>query len=62
MSKGVTEMARKGTAGGKLVSLSGHFEIEQLTKQFEALESRVSVLEFQGLERKRQRTKKSATA
>jgi chaperonin cofactor prefoldin len=61
MSKGVTEIARKGTTGGKIFSLSGHHEIEELQKQLETLENRVSVLEFQELEKKRQRTKKSPT-
>ena len=49
MSKGVTEISRKGTAGG-LTSLSGHYELnklsEELNKRLENLEDRLAVVEL----------------
>ncbi len=49
MSKGVTEISRKGTAGG-ITSLSGHYEVnklsEELNKRLENLEDRLAVTEL----------------
>ena len=53
MSKGVTEIPRKGTKAGEF-SLSGHYEIEKVDKELrgriEALEDRQSTTEFKVLE------------
>ncbi len=49
MSKGVTEISRKGTASG-LTSLSGHYELNKLSedvnKRLENLEDRLAVAEL----------------
>ncbi len=49
MSKGVTEISRKGTVSG-LTSLSGHYELNKLSedvnKRLENLEDRLAVAEL----------------
>ncbi len=53
MSKGTTEIPRKGTKAGEF-SLSGHYEIEKVDKELrgriEALEDRLATIEFKVLE------------